>query len=157
MSLTDAAQAMLGEIRALAAWESDLLDNLSETRARKAELIRSFEALIRVLSMTERRELRAEAARIQVPLMRAQRRASVMTDRIEAAHTYLATAEEAVTTAGLQKFLVEKGLVRAKDDAALILNRKVAQGMVERVRRGLYRTNPDHPVIARRRLQLAFQ
>ena len=156
MSLTDAAQTMLGEIRALADWESELLSGLSETRARKAELIRSFEALTRVLSMTERRELRAEAARIQVPLMRAQRRASVMTDRIEAAHTYLATAEDIVTTAGLQKFLVDKGLARGDDDAALILNRKVAQGMVERIRRGLYRVDADHPVIARRRLQLAF-
>ena len=101
MSLTDAAQTMLSEIRELAAWESELLSGLSETRARKAELIRSFEALTRVLSVTERRELRAEAARIQVPLMRAQRRASVMTDRIEAAHTYLATAEDVVTTTGL--------------------------------------------------------
>ena len=156
MALTDAAREMLGEIRELARWESELLSDLSETRARKAELVRSFEALTRVLSVTERRELRVEAARIQVPLMRARRRASVMTDRIEAAHTYLATAEDTVTTAELQKFLTDKGLTKGEDDAALILSRKVEQGMVERVRRGLYRVDPDHPVIARRRLQVAF-
>lgn len=156
MSLTDAARAMLGEIRQLASWESELMSDLAETRARKAELVRSFEALTRVLTVSERVALRADAARIQLPLIRARRRASVMTDRIEAAHTYLATAEDVVTTAGLQKFLVEKGLARGADDAALILNRKVAQRMVERIRRGLYRVDADHPVIARRRLQLAF-
>jgi hypothetical protein len=150
MTLTDAAQAMVNELRDLAAWEAELARDLAVTRGRGAELTRSLASLLDVLPREDRRALKIALARIEMPRVRRLKAPSIRTGIVEAVHDYLAAADDTVTALDLQAHLAQRFGARA-GRASIILSRKVAQGMVERLSRGRYRVNPRHPEIAARR------
>ncbi|MEM6622186.1 MAG: type IV toxin-antitoxin system AbiEi family antitoxin domain-containing protein [Pseudomonadota bacterium] len=154
MPLMDAAQIMMGELREAAQWEAELLNNLAETRARKGELLGALDRLGRAIQGAERTRLRAEIARIQLPLMRARRKSSYTEEKAQAVLTFLATTGGTFTTAELQAYLAVEGVMTHKNDAASFLHRRVKEGMAERLRRGIYRTVDSHPDIANRRMKL---
>ena len=151
MSLTDAAQAMVREVAALAAWEEELSRDLAQTRGRSAELTRSLMSLIPVLPRDDRRALKIELAKLEMPRIRPARTAAQRTDIVDAVHDYLAAADDTVTALELQAHLTERFGAGPKR-ASIILSRKVEQGMVVRLARGRYRVNPRHPEIAARRV-----
>lgn len=151
MSLTDAAQAMVREIRDLAAWEAELARDLATTRGRSAELTRSLMALMGVLPKEDRRALKIALAEIEMPRLGHRTKSCHRTDVVDAVHDYLAAADDTVTALDLQAHLAER-CGAAPKRASIILSRKVEQGMVERLARGRYRVNPRHPEIAARRV-----
>ena len=153
MHLTSAAEAMVRELRDLANWEHELTGDLNRTRSRLGELTQSLDALARLLPLSDRVTLRLEVAKVQMPLVRARRQASVMTDKVAAVHEMLAAAEDSVHAADVQRELVRRKLTADPGAAHSILSRKIKQGMVERLSRGLYRVNPHHPEIIRRRFR----
>ena len=151
MSLTEAATTLVRELRDLAAWEDELSRDLAQTRGRSAELTRSLMSLIPVLPRDDRRALKIELAKLEMPKVRFTRKASHRTDIVEAVHDYLAGADDTVTALELQAHLTER-FGAAPKRASIILSRKVGQGMVIRLARGRYRVNPRHPEIAARRV-----
>ena len=154
MDLTDAARAMAREFEDLTRWEQDLLSDLGQTRAKLGELRRALDGLIRLLPIATRRELRLKIAKLEMPLRHARHRARQVTDKIAAVHDHLAQAEDTVAASDLQRVLEAQGQP-APGEAHRILSRKIKQGLVERLARGLYRVNPHHPEIASRRLRAA--
>lgn len=77
-----------------------------------------------------------------------------MTPKVSAVHDVLAAAEDTVTVHDVRQYLMANGLTQNPYDANTILARKVGQGMVERVSQGVYRVNPRHREIARRRKEM---
>lgn len=152
MSLQSAADAMLHELVALSKWEQDLTADLAATRGRAFELRKSIEALVRCLPIADRRAIRADIARLELPLRKIRRAAGPLSDRVAAVHAYLAAADDVVTVKDVQAHLVKHGLASAANSAAIILARKATQGMVERFGRGRYRVIPSHPEIQARRM-----
>lgn len=150
MSLTDAAQAMVREMRDLTAWEDELTRDLTVTRGRIAELTRSLMSLLAILPREDRRALTIELAKIELPRVRGARKVSCRTDIVEAVHDFLAAADDTVTACDLQAHLAERFGAGA-GRASIILSRKIGQGVVQRLTRGRYRVNPRHPEIAARR------
>lgn len=152
MTLTTAAEAMVRELRDIAEWETELSRDLTVTRARRRELLASLDALARILPIGDRLGLRIAVGQIEMANKPRPRRRSNKTRRVDLTHDYLAMAEDTVTTSGLQNWLSEGGQNPKKGLASIILSRKVDQGVVERLSRGLYRVNPHHPeIVARRR------
>lgn len=156
MSLTAAAEAMVREIRALSKWEHELIADLGTTRTRLAELTASAQTLVRLLPGGERSALGAEIARILMPLVRTRRRAAVMTEKVAAVHEFLAASEGEVAASAVQHMLMQRKLTTDPSAAHSILARKVRQGMVERLSRGLYRVNPNNNEIVVRRFRTEF-
>ena len=151
MTLTDCALAILREIESLTNWESEIMKDLGQTRARRAELSKSLDNLLYSLPRSDRRKLKLMIAKQEMPWPRATRQASIMTPKVAAVHDYLAEADDLVYVADLQRHLMAQQLSTKPNDAHTILARKVKQGMVERKGRGTYRVNPRHREIVIRR------
>ncbi|MEM9138418.1 MAG: hypothetical protein AAGB15_01185 [Pseudomonadota bacterium] len=145
---------MITELSELTQWESDLMRDLAVTRGRAADLRRSLDALVRCLPIAERRDLRADIARLEIPVRGRRLQAQNMTDKVIAIHDYLAAADDTVTALELQAHLEKLGLADRPGAASIILSRKVGQGLVERLSRGRYRVNPHHPEISARRVAM---
>jgi len=148
MTLTAAAGSIVVELETLAGWENELLRDLERTRARRAALTRSVEALMAELPDPGRAGLRLRLNRIAMALAGELRANLHQTDKVAAVHGYLARSDGIVTVRQVQAFLKRHGLAPCDDAAAMILSRKAKQGIVERVSRGRYRVCRDHPVIA---------
>ena len=74
----------------------------------------------------------------------------VRTERGGTKRSHLVTAEDTVTVNQVRKHLLQNGLTQNPYDANTILARKVGQGIVARVSKGVYRVDPRHREIARR-------
>ncbi len=108
MPLTDAAQVLVRELRDLAAWEDELSRDLTITRGRSAELTRSLMSLIPVLPRDDRRALKIELAKLEMPRVRLTRRAASRSEIVDAVHAWLAAADDTVTAVDLQAHLFER-------------------------------------------------
>ena len=154
MSLIECARLMLREIETLAKWEAEILRDLAKTKHRRAELSRALDTLIPELPDQHRRKYRQTLTRIDMAQPERRQRPSVMTPKVSAVHDYLAQAEDTVSVFDLQRHLIERGLSTKPHDAYNILARKVGQGMVARISKGVYRVNPSHREIVERRREL---
>lgn len=150
--LASAAETIIAEIERLAEWERDLLDDLTATRMRREGLLRAADAILGTLEPEERRPWRLRLNRVAIALAGGLRANLHTTDKVEAVHDYLARSEGIVTVRAVQRYLKTHGLATYDDAAALLLSRKCKQGVLERVERGRYRVNRDHPVIAGREI-----
>ena len=150
--IATAAETITAEIESLAKWEAELLDDLARTRARRENLLKAVESVLASLTPEERRPIRLRLNRVAVALAGGLRANLHMTDKVEAVHGYLARADGPVTVRGVQRYLRRHGLATYDDAAALLLSRKCRQGVLQRIERGRYRVNRNHPVIAARGL-----
>lgn len=148
MALADAADGIAVEIEDLARWERDLMRDLAATRQKRERLTESLVILGNQLDPEPAKALRLRLNRIATSLAAGLREGSHLTDKVEAVHEYLASAEGPVAVRRLQRFLHEHGLAPNDHAAATILARKAKQGIVTRVARGQYRVNRHHPTIA---------
>lgn len=151
MSMTDTARNLAREAAQLAEWEMQLLADLAETRTKRRGLAKALSTLLTLVSPEDRREIRAETARHMQAIAPRRRKPSVMTPMVAAVHAYLAEAEDLVSAVDIHDHLAASGLTETRGRAYQILARKVRQGMLFRVARGLYRVNAHDPEIARLR------
>ena len=155
MTVTEAAETLAAEIETLAAWETDLLQDLARTRLRREGLLKAIESVLATFPVEQRRPIQLRLNRVAVALAGELRPETNVTDKVEAVHDYLARAVEPVTVRGVQAYLRRHGLATYDDAAALLLARKCKQGLLKRIGRGRYSVNPHHPTIATRRLSQA--
>ena len=154
MSLIECAQVMLREIESLAKWEAEITRDLARTKDRRAKLSKALDALLPELPDQHRRKFRDTLTRLELPAPKFVKRPSIMTPKVSAVHDYLAAAEDTVTVHEVRQHLTDNGLSENPYDANTILARKVGQGIVARVSKGVYRVNPRHREIVVRRKKL---
>ena len=147
-NLTQAAEAILTEIETTGAWERDLLADLERTRLKRQDLRRALTSLMQTLPEDARPPLRDRMLKAAVAVASDLRSSPHITDKVEALHTYLRTANEIVTVREIHRHLTILGLAPYPDAASMLLARKAKQGVVERIARGRYRVNRDHPMLA---------
>lgn len=145
--LATAAEAIVAEIEITGQWERELLDDLERTRQKRLDLSRALASVMHALPETARAPLRVRMQKIAAANASGQRGSSLISDKVETLHAYLRAADGVVTVRAVQRHLASRGLAAYPDAAALMLARKAKQGVVERVARGRYRVNHDHPML----------
>ena len=123
----------------------------AKTKDRRAKLSKALDTLIPELPDQHRRKYRETLTKIEMPAPERRQRPSIMTPKVSAVHDYLAAAEDTVTVHEVRQHLMTNGLTENPYDANTILARKVGQGIVARVSKGVYRVNPRHREIVVRR------
>ncbi len=146
--LTAAAEAILAEIETTSQWEQELLTDLERTRLKQQDLRRALTSVLQTLPAAARNALRDRVSQSASPSIAAHRPSANATDKVEALHAYLRTAEPIVSVKAVQHHLKSLALASYPDAAAILLARKAKQGVVERVARGRYRVNFGHPMLA---------
>ena len=160
-ALTAALDRLLGEIRATAAWLTDLDDERERAVVKMEKLRRAVRALAGVIPAE------AHAARVEAlaslspgqprlaprpgpPIGRTERMAAVM-------HVLATHPTETIRTADLQRYLTSHALAKDSRAAARALAKKAKQGIVEREDWGRYRINADHPELVKVREGMASE
>lgn len=143
--LRDAASLILDELAALRARQAEISRSFRVTRDRGHALVRSFDALVRMLPVAERRPLlqRLDAIEGRAGPPAGSLGSTPVTNAILA---YLAAHEaETVTVAAINEHLGAAGLTTIRSHAAITLARFTRHGIVSRLRRGVYHINRFHP------------
>lgn len=143
--LTAVASGLLDELAAHRRAEAEIHRRRRAARERGINLIRAFDALVRTLPAEEQRPL---LRRLDAIEGRAAPPPNALgsTPVTGAVLAFLAAHEaETVTVPALNEHLAALGITEVKTHASITLSRYVRQGIVARVRRGVYRINRFHP------------